>query len=88
MHGHWKRRRRDIELSPSPEVRYRVLKLLEQFEDRWRLTPETIRILEGLEVLVQMATPEARQALEALARESLQAQVLQEVRASLDRMPK
>jgi WD40 repeat protein len=74
--------------NPSPEVKDRIQQLLKPFPDPSKLTPETVRVLEALEVLEQAGTPEARQALEALARESLLARIMQEVRAAVERLPK
>jgi WD40 repeat protein len=73
---------------PSPEVKDRIGQLLKQFKDPSKLTPELMRVLEALEVLEQAGTPEARQALEGLARESLLARIMQEVKAAVERLPK
>jgi WD40 repeat protein len=73
---------------PSPEVKDRIGQLLKQFKDPSKLTPDLMRVLEALEVLEQAGTPEARQALESLARESLLARIMQEVKAAVERLPK
>jgi DNA-binding beta-propeller fold protein YncE len=73
---------------PSPEVKDRIHQLLKRFKDQSKLTPDLMRVLEAVEVLEQVGTPEARQALEALARDSLQARIMQEVKAALERVPK
>jgi WD40 repeat protein len=74
--------------NPSPEVKDRIGQLLKNFKDASKLTPDLMRVLEALEVLEQAGTPEARQALEGLARESLVARIMQEVKAAVERLPK
>jgi hypothetical protein len=74
--------------NPSPEVKDRIGQLLKSFKDASKLTPDLMRVLEALEVLEQAGTPESRQALEALARESLVARIMQEVKAAVERLPK
>jgi hypothetical protein len=73
---------------PSEEVRKRVTMLLAKFKDAASLSPDKVVALEAIDVLEQLGTPEARAALAALERESLDAPILQEVRAALRRAAK
>jgi hypothetical protein len=70
---------------PSPEVKRRVERLLGQVKGPF-VSGEMLRALRAVEVLEHMATPEARQLLEALARGTPEARLTQEAKASLARV--
>jgi dipeptidyl aminopeptidase/acylaminoacyl peptidase len=70
---------------PSTEVRQRIGRLLARLKKPSALPPEKVAALEAVEVLEELATPEAREALASLAKESLDAPVLKEIRAASGR---
>src|SRR5262249_43290869 len=63
-----------LETAPSLEAQRRATKLLDKIKEP-PLTPDRLRSLEGVELLELLATPEARKALEQLARDGLIAQI-------------
>jgi dipeptidyl aminopeptidase/acylaminoacyl peptidase len=72
---------------PSLEARQRIIALLEKL--RSPVTrPETLQALRAVAVLEDIATPEARQLLETLARGELEARLTQQAKASFDRLAK
>lgn len=72
----------------SFEVRSRINKMLKALPEQAALSPEIVRVFEAIELLEQLATPDARAALQALARESLDSRVMREVRGAVERLPK
>jgi hypothetical protein len=79
---------RHLEAITSPEVRRRLEAILERRapgEAAW--TPEQARVLRAIRVLEQIGTPQARQALAALAGEALHADLVREAEAARDRLP-
>jgi hypothetical protein len=78
--------RKALESPPSAEVRRRIEALLEPQEPGRRQSPETLRQVRAVEVLEHVATPEARQLLEALSRGVAGARLTREARAALDRL--
>jgi WD40 repeat protein len=75
--------RRALRDNPSAESRKRLEELLEKTSD-W--SGEQLRVLRTLTVLEDIATPEARQILESLAKGDSASRVTQEARASLERL--
>jgi WD40 repeat protein len=72
---------------PAPEVRRRAEQLLEKLgepDPPW----EMVRPLRALELLEQIATPEAREVLTELAKGKADAQLTREAKATLDRLIK
>jgi hypothetical protein len=65
-------------------VRRRATRLLEQIGRE--ITPGQLRSLRAVEVLERLGTPEARTALEDLARGTPEARQTREAKASLDRL--
>jgi WD40 repeat protein len=76
--------RKALSGQPSLEVRRRVQQLLGQLA----AVPsgERLRALRALEALEQIGTPQARAALEALARGAPEARLTQEAKAALERL--
>lgn len=72
---------------PSLEARRRLERLLERIRPA-PLTPATLQGLRALEVLEQVATPEARQVLESLAKGGPADRLTREAKASLGRLAK
>lgn len=72
----------------SYEVRSRITRLLKSLKEQTALSPDFVRVFEALELLEQLATPEARTALAMLSKESLESRVLREVRGAVERLPK
>jgi WD40 repeat protein len=72
---------------PGLEARRRLERLLGRIQ-RERLAPsgEALRAVRGVEVLERLGTPEARRALEALARGAPGARLTEEARAALGRL--
>jgi WD40 repeat protein len=70
---------------PSLELRRRMERLLERL-DGATLEPERLRSLRAIEVLEQIATPDARRVLEALAKGTPGVGLTQEARAALARI--
>jgi hypothetical protein len=77
--------RRALRNNPSPESRQRLEQLLGKLES-W--SGERLRALRATAVLENIATAEAWQILESLARGAPEARLTQEVRASLGRLAK
>ena len=73
--------RKALDTKPSLEVRQRIESVLEKLAAGPRL-----RFLRALEVLEQIATPEARHVLEALSQGSAELWPTQEAKASLTRL--
>jgi WD40 repeat protein len=74
--------------SASAEARRRAKRLLERLDAErwWTSSPERLRPLRAVEVLEHVGTPEAKQALEALAGGVPEARLTQEAKASLRRL--
>ena len=72
---------------PSAEARRRIAAILTQLEQR-AVSGNSLRLLRGLEALVGIGTPEARQALEKLAAGPDDAWLTQQAKASLARLAK
>jgi RNA polymerase sigma factor (sigma-70 family) len=70
--------------TPSPEARKRLEELLAKGGSLSE--GEMLRCLRVVEVLERIATPEARQLLETMAREAPESWLTQEVKASLERL--
>lgn len=70
---------------PSAEVRRRVEGLLEKLSGQ-TAPPEVLRAWRGVEVLERADTPDARAALEALAKGPREARLTQDAKASLQRL--
>jgi hypothetical protein len=79
--------RKALERRPTPEVRRRLLALLETLEGPVS-SAEQLRPLRAVEVLEHIGNAEARQVLEQLARGAPEARLTQEARASLQRLSK
>jgi hypothetical protein len=72
--------------SPSPEAKRRLEHLLNRLSREKALTPEMQREVRAVRVLEDANTPEARNVLEALAKDSVGWCVTQEAKAALERM--
>jgi WD40 repeat protein len=70
---------------PPPEVRRRLLHLLEGLQQS-KASPERLREMRGVLVLEHCGTAAARKALEALARGAPAAPLTQDARAALERL--
>jgi hypothetical protein len=70
---------------PAAEVRRRLERLLEKLEPPLTV-PELLRQLRALEVLEHIATPEARQLLQTVAKGVPEARLTQQAKASLERL--
>jgi WD40 repeat protein len=77
--------RRALDDAPSTEVRQRVEEVLAKFQKSGP-APERVRFVRAVEVLERAGTPEARRALEGLAKASLDAALAREVETSLKRL--
>jgi WD40 repeat protein len=77
--------RQALAREPSVEVQRRIDRLLGARRSA-PLSPDAQRALEGIELLVEVGTPEARQALDELAQTSLAVPFGSEVRAALERL--
>ncbi len=77
--------KRLLENNPPAEVRRRVEALLKKLDTR-QASPAVLQAVRALEVLEQIATPEARQLIAALAEGSAEARVREEARAALARL--
>ncbi len=77
--------RRLLDDPPSPEVHLRAARLLEKVEGA-PFSPEYLRALRAVAVLEGIGSPEARQALEGLARREPDGPVAQQARAALERL--
>jgi len=73
---------------PSPEVRRRAERLLEDLEGAKgpALSAQQLAALRALEVLEQVGTPEARQVLEKLARGAAGERLTQEAKGAVKRL--
>jgi RNA polymerase sigma factor (sigma-70 family) len=80
--------RRGLAGTPSVEARRRLEGLLKNVSGEVTLTPEQQRDVRAVRLLAQVGTPEARQALEALAQDAPGWWVVQEATASLDPLAK
>jgi WD40 repeat protein len=74
-----------LENKPPLEVRRRIERLLEKIDKRG-FSPVQLRLMRGIEVLELAGTPEARQALEALAKQKPQTLLTQEAQAASQRL--
>ncbi len=74
-----------LEGKPSPEVRRQVDELLGKLKPGEPLAGEDLRAVRGVELLEQMATPEARQILEGLAKGPPGARLTREAEAAISR---
>jgi hypothetical protein len=77
--------RRLLEMNPSLEARKRAEALLKQLDD-WQVSPAVLQAVRALEVLELIATPEARQVIEMLAKGAGDARVSEEAQAALARL--
>jgi WD40 repeat protein len=77
--------KRALDGTPSAEVRQRVEELLAQFQKAGPVT-ERVRSVRAVEALERAGTPEARRALEALAKSALGPDLAREVETSLKRL--
>jgi len=73
--------------NPPVEIREEIEELLESTRGACPV-PETLTVLRALEALEMMATPDAREALQTLTRESAESWLAREARASLQRLEK
>jgi WD40 repeat protein len=76
-----------LEQKPAAEKRRRIEELLEGFEKSGPAS-DLLQPMRALEVLEHIATPEAREALEALAKGPPDAKLTREAKAILQRLPK
>jgi hypothetical protein len=74
-----------LENKPPLEVRRRVERLLEKIDQRG-FSPVQLRTLRGIEVLELAGTPEARRAIEALAKQKPQTLLTQDAQAAAQRL--
>jgi WD40 repeat protein len=79
--------RKAMAANPSPEVRRRIQQLLRSLEGP-EMPAQRLRLLRAIFVLEQVATPQARQALRALATGAPAARVTREAMVSLARLDK
>jgi WD40 repeat protein len=79
--------RKELDGSPSPEVRRQVTRILQQLQFPGS-SPELLRAMRAIEVLGQVATPEAKAALETLASGTAKDRVTQEAKVSLKHLTK
>jgi WD40 repeat protein len=79
--------RRQLTKQISLEARRRVEQLLEKIDGPVR-APEQLRALRAIEVLEHIATSEAREVLQILAKGAPEARLTQEAKASLERLDK
>jgi RNA polymerase sigma factor (sigma-70 family) len=77
--------RRVLTQNSSLEVRRRVTNLLEKL-DRSLLTGDALRTWRTIEILEGLGTPEARETLRMIARDSATARLKQEAQAALERL--
>jgi HEAT repeat protein len=77
--------RKGLESRPPPEVRRRMVSLLEKLEGTVT-SPDWLRALRAVEALEQMGTAEAGEVLQQLVRGAPEARLTQEARASLQRL--
>jgi WD40 repeat protein len=77
--------RRSLEDRPSLEVRYRVMRLLAKLEAS-RPSPQYLQVQRALEVLDNLGTREAKEALEALAKQDRRAWLTQQARTGLEKL--
>jgi hypothetical protein len=75
--------RQALATKPSPEVRRRIDRLLENLQ-----RAPMLQSLRALEILEHIGTVEAQQILESLAKGAPEARLTQEAKASLDRLRK
>jgi WD40 repeat protein len=78
--------RKVLEGNPPAEVKRRVEGLLDKLKDRGTPPPELVRPLRAVEVLENLATPEARKLLETLAKGAPEAPLTVAARAVLGRL--
>src|SRR5262249_23305659 len=71
---------------PSPQARERLERLGDAIEKHLEKSGERRRLLRTIEVLEQIGTPEARQALQTLADNAPEPRLREEARASLGRL--
>src|SRR5262249_9561948 len=76
--------RRALEQQPSPERRPRIEKLLSNLEGR-SVSGDELRGIRVIDVLEQIATPEARRLLEKLATGAPEARITREAKSALGR---
>ena len=74
-----------LQKSPSTESRRRLERLLDKIEGPMP-SSDTLHALRAVEVLEQIATPDAKQLLESLARETPPTRLAQDARMTLDRL--
>jgi len=79
--------RKALNGTPTPETRQRLTLLLDELRNR-PLRSEQLQVLRALEVLENLATPDARQLLQALAKGAPGTMQTKEAKASLDRLGK
>jgi dipeptidyl aminopeptidase/acylaminoacyl peptidase len=78
---------KELDGSPSAEVRRQATRILQQMQFP-ASTPELLRAIRAIEVLEQIATPEAKAVLETLASGTAKDRVASEAKVSLKRMTK
>jgi WD40 repeat protein len=76
--------RRVLREEPSAELRRRAEALLKNMANR--LPPAALQAVRALEVLELIASPDARKAIESLAKQSAGTPVAEEAKAALDRL--
>jgi len=77
-----------LEGGPALEIRMRIDRLLEKATTGQAPPPEELRALRAIEVLEHIGTPEAKQALEGIAKGAAGAQLTRQAKTTLDRMLK
>jgi hypothetical protein len=77
--------RKALEAGPSAEKKRRIEGVLEKLQVK-APAPEMVRPLRAVEVLERLGTPEARKALEALARGQAEAPLTQAAKGALQRL--
>ncbi len=77
--------RKTLTGKPSLEVRRRIESLINKL-DKPITSPVELQTLRAIEVLEQIATPEAKQVLDSLAQGAPEARLTQEAKASLERL--
>ncbi|MBY0524842.1 MAG: WD40 repeat domain-containing protein [Gemmataceae bacterium] len=77
--------RKAMDGKPALEISQRIEKLLDKLESQ-QLTADQMRALRAIEVLELIATPEARQVIESVAKGAPGARLTREARAALGRI--
>jgi Spy/CpxP family protein refolding chaperone len=77
--------RKAVAADPSPEARRRIEALLNKLQGPVT-SAGTLRSIRAVEVLEHIATPEAREVLQNLAKGAAEARLTHEAKAALDRL--